>query len=215
MTMSRRFGGTGLGLSISREIAALLGGEVGVTSQPHGGSCFTLYLPLSDQPLAGAATSHPPVAPQEPAAQLPAGEPDPLLDNVADDRHTIAPDDKVLLIVDDDMRNIFALTSALERYQMDVLNAENGPDALALLRATPDIDAVLMDIMMPEMNGFEVIRRIRADPQFPTLPIIAVTAKAMKADRDRCIEAGASDYISKPVDTAHLVSLLRVWLRRG
>ena len=119
-----------------------------------------------------------------------------------------------MLIVDDDIRNIFALTSALERHHMEILNAESGREAIALLRAAPDIDAVLMDIMMPEMDGFEVIRRLRADPQFAALPIIAVTAKAMKADRDQCIEAGASDYISKPVDTAHLVSLLRVWLTR-
>jgi CheY-like chemotaxis protein len=120
---------------------------------------------------------------------------------------------KKVLVVDDDMRNIFALTTALERYEMDVLNAVNGPEAIALLRGTPDVDAVLMDIMMPDMDGFEVIHRIRADP-FAALPIIAVTAKAMKSDRDECLEAGASDYISKPIDTAHLVSLLRVWLTR-
>jgi CheY-like chemotaxis protein len=111
---------------------------------------------------------------------------------------------KRVLIVDDDVRNIFALTSALERHQMEMLNAESGPEAIA----------VLMDIMMPEMDGFEVIRKLRADPQFASLPIIAVTAKAMKADRDQCIEAGASDYISKPIDVGHLVSLLRVWLAR-
>jgi CheY-like chemotaxis protein len=120
--------------------------------------------------------------------------------------------DKKVLIVDDDVRNIFALTSALERHQMEILNAESGPEAIALLRATPDVEAVLMDIMMPTMDGFEVIRRLRADPKFAALPIIALTAKAMKADRDQCIEAGASDYISKPIDVNHLVSLLRVWL---
>jgi CheY-like chemotaxis protein len=119
---------------------------------------------------------------------------------------------KKVLIVDDDVRNIFALTSALERHQMEILNAESGPEAIALLRATPDVEAVLMDIMMPTMDGFEVIRRLRADPKFAALPIIALTAKAMKADRDQCIEAGASDYISKPIDVNHLVSLLRVWL---
>jgi len=122
---------------------------------------------------------------------------------------------KKVLIVDDDIRNIFALTSALERHQMEIINAQSGPEALMLLNARPDIDAVLMDIMMADMDGFEVIRKIRSEPEFATLPIIAVTAKAMKADRDQCIEAGASDYISKPVDTAHLVSLLRVWLTRG
>jgi len=120
----------------------------------------------------------------------------------------------VLIVVDDDVRNIFALPSALERHQMEILNAESGQEAIALLRATPSVDAVLMDIMMPKMDGFEVIRRLRADPRFATLPIIAVTAKAMKADRDQCTEAGASDYISKPIDVGHLVSLLRVWLTR-
>jgi CheY-like chemotaxis protein len=121
---------------------------------------------------------------------------------------------KKVLIVDDDMRNIFALTSALEQHQMEILNAESGREAIDLLRNRPDVDAVLMDIMMPEMDGFEVIRRLRAEPQFAALPIIAVTAKAMKVDRDQCIEAGASDYISKPIDTGQLVSLLRVWLDR-
>ena len=121
---------------------------------------------------------------------------------------------KKVLIVDDDARNIFALTSALERYQMHILNAESGPEAIALLGSTPDVDAVLMDVMMPTMDGFEAMRRLRADPRFAALPIIAVTAKAMKADRDQCIEAGASDYISKPIDVDHLVSLLRVWLNR-
>jgi CheY-like chemotaxis protein len=122
---------------------------------------------------------------------------------------------KRVLIVDDDVRNIFALTSALERHQMEMLNAESGPEAIALLNSRSDIDAVLMDIMMPDMDGFEVIRTLRADPLFESLPIIAVTAKAMKADREQCIEAGASDYISKPIDVSHLVSLLRVWLARG
>jgi CheY-like chemotaxis protein len=122
---------------------------------------------------------------------------------------------KKVLIVDDDMRNIFALTSALERHNMHILHAKSGHQAIMLLRDTPDADAVLMDIMMPDMDGFETIRTIRADPQFAKLPIIAVTAKAMKSDRDQCLEAGASDYISKPVDVSHLASLLRVWLNRG
>jgi len=119
---------------------------------------------------------------------------------------------KRALIVDDDMRNIFALTSALERHQLEIVNAESGMEAIALLRSTPDIDAVLMDIMMPEMDGFEVIRQLRADPRFATLPIIAVTAKAMKGDREKCIEAGASDYITKPLKIDQLLSLMRVWL---
>ncbi|MBD6614764.1 HAMP domain-containing protein [Komarekiella sp. 'clone 1'] len=121
---------------------------------------------------------------------------------------------KKVLIVDDDMRNIFALTSMLERYQMQVLYAENGTESIALLDNTPDIDVILMDIMMPEMDGYETTRLIRQNEQFKNLPIIALTAKAMQGDRDKCIEAGASDYITKPVDTEQLLSLLRVWLYR-
>ncbi|MDE3078096.1 MAG: response regulator, partial [Chloroflexota bacterium] len=117
-----------------------------------------------------------------------------------------------ILIVDDDVRNIFALTSALERYGMAVLYGENGKAGIDVLTNTPGVDGVLMDIMMPEMDGFETIRSIRAMPQYKSLPIIAVTAKAMKGDREKCIEAGASDYVTKPVDIDQLVSLLRVWL---
>ncbi|MDX6694635.1 MAG: hypothetical protein QOF02_2238 [Blastocatellia bacterium] len=121
---------------------------------------------------------------------------------------------KRVLIVDDDVRNIFALTSALESHNMDVVHAENGQDAIDLLRKTQGVDVVLMDIMMPGMDGYETMRAIRKIKRFETLPIIALTAKAMKADRDRCIEAGASDYISKPLDVDQLLSLLRVWLYR-
>ena len=127
---------------------------------------------------------------------------------------------KKILIVDDDVRNIFALTSALESYDMNVLHAENGRDALKTLEENPDIDAVLMDIMMPEMDGYETTKAVREMGQFAKLPIIALTAKAMKTDREKCIQAGASDYISKPLDVDQLLSLLRVWLynkeeRRG
>ncbi|HZT06480.1 MAG TPA: response regulator, partial [Chloroflexota bacterium] len=121
---------------------------------------------------------------------------------------------KRVLIIDDDMRNIFALTSALERYKMIVSYAENGRDGIEALRKHPDVDVVLMDIMMPEMDGFETTRNIRANERFANLPIIALTAKAMKGDRERCIDAGASDYITKPVDVDQLLSLLRVWLYR-
>jgi CheY-like chemotaxis protein len=119
-----------------------------------------------------------------------------------------------VLIVDDDVRNIFALTSALESYNMKVVHAENGQEGIKLLQATPNIQAVLMDIMMPEMDGYEAISAIRKMDEFKQLPIIALTAKAMKADRDHCLEVGASDYISKPLDMDHLLSLLRVWLYR-
>ena len=119
---------------------------------------------------------------------------------------------KKVLIVDDDMRNIFALTSMLENHQMQVLYAENGIEGIEVLEANPDIDIVLMDVMMPEMDGYETTQKIRQNHQFQSLPVIALTAKAMQGDREKCIEAGASDYITKPVDTEQLLSLLRVWL---
>jgi hypothetical protein len=121
---------------------------------------------------------------------------------------------KKALVVDDDIRNIFALTSILERHEMDVQYAENGHDALKMLNDNPDIDVVLMDVMMPEMDGYEATRRIRNNSTFEDLPIIAITAKAMKGDREKCINAGASDYVTKPVDSDQLISLLRVWLSR-
>jgi signal transduction histidine kinase/HAMP domain-containing protein/DNA-binding response OmpR family regulator len=121
---------------------------------------------------------------------------------------------KKVLIVDDDIRNIFAMTSLLEPYQMQILSAETGRSAIELLQETADIDVVLMDIMMPDMDGYDTMRAIRKVAKFRALPIIALTAKAMKGDREKCIEAGASDYIAKPVDTEQLLSLLRIWLYR-
>ena len=120
---------------------------------------------------------------------------------------------KQVLIVDDDMRNVYALANVLDDKGMAVLIAENGKDALEQLRANGDsIDLVLMDIMMPEMDGYEAIRLIREQPAFRRLPIIALTAKAMKGDRQKCIESGANDYLSKPIEIDKLLSLLRVWL---
>jgi CheY-like chemotaxis protein len=119
-----------------------------------------------------------------------------------------------VLLVDDDVRNIFALSSALERRGMEVLTATTGREAVALLESTPEIAIVLMDIMMPEMDGYETMQVIREKPQFRRLPIIALTAKAMKGDREKCLEAGASDYLAKPVNTDQLLSALRIWLHR-
>jgi len=117
-----------------------------------------------------------------------------------------------VLIVDDDLRNIFALSSVLERQNMKVAFAENGRDGIEVLENDPEIEIVLMDIMMPEMDGYDTMRAIRRNPKFKSLPIITLTAKAMKGDRDKCLAAGASDYITKPVDVARLLSLMRVWL---
>ena len=119
-----------------------------------------------------------------------------------------------VLVVDDDARNIFALTSVLEDHNMIIVSADNGRDAITILQDDPDIDIVLMDIMMPEMDGMATIREIRKISQLKNLPIVAVTAKAMKGDREKCIEAGAWDYLSKPVDIDQMMTVLRAWLHR-
>jgi CheY-like chemotaxis protein/signal transduction histidine kinase len=119
-----------------------------------------------------------------------------------------------VLVVDDDIRNIFALNSLLERHNMSVITATNGQEAINLVESTDDLALVLMDVMMPEMDGYETMRRIRSKQQFRMLPIIALTAKAMKGDREKCLEAGASDYVAKPVNTDQLLSLVRMWLHR-
>jgi CheY-like chemotaxis protein len=119
---------------------------------------------------------------------------------------------KKILIIDDDIRNIFALTSVFERKNINTVHADNGRDGIKILNKTPDIDVVLVDIMMPEMDGYETIKAIRKITRFKALPIISLTAKAMLGDREKCISAGASDYLSKPVDVEQLFSLLRVWL---
>jgi signal transduction histidine kinase/CheY-like chemotaxis protein/HAMP domain-containing protein len=121
---------------------------------------------------------------------------------------------KKILVVDDDMRNIFALSAALEDHAMITVSADNGRDAIAILKHQSDIDLVLMDIMMPEMDGIDTMREIRKIPALQDLPIIAVTAKAMKGDREKCIEAGAWDYLAKPVDTDQMLTVLRAWLHR-
>jgi CheY-like chemotaxis protein len=121
---------------------------------------------------------------------------------------------KKVLVVDDDVRNIFALSSVLERREMTVLTAGTGREAIRTLETTPDVSIVLMDIMMPEMDGYETMQVIRQNPAFQRLPIIALTAKAMKGDREKCLEAGASEYLAKPVNTEQLLSGLRTWLHR-
>jgi CheY-like chemotaxis protein len=133
-----------------------------------------------------------------------------LIENLRSKNDVLAS--KTVLVVDDDVRNLFALTTAFEKYSINAITAESGKEAMNILDENSDIDIVLMDIMMPEMDGYETIQKIRREHKNSTLPIVAVTAKAMKGDREKCIEAGASDYITKPLKIDQLLSLMRVWL---
>ncbi|MGH6659275.1 MAG: response regulator, partial [Sphingomicrobium sp.] len=121
---------------------------------------------------------------------------------------------KRVLIIDDDIRNIYSLASVLEAHDVKVLHAERGAEGITILETAPAVDAALVDIMMPDMDGYETMRRIRRNPAIADIPLIAVTAKAMKGDRQKCLEAGASDYIAKPVDVDLLLALVRVWIGR-
>jgi CheY-like chemotaxis protein len=133
-----------------------------------------------------------------------------LIENLRSKKDVLST--KTILVVDDDVRNLFALTTAFEKYNIQTITAESGQEAMNILSEKPNIDMVLMDIMMPEMDGYETTQKIRREHKNTTLPIIAVTAKAMKGDREKCIEAGASDYITKPLKIDQLLSLMRVWL---
>ncbi|WP_370866937.1 CHASE3 domain-containing protein [Paenibacillus chitinolyticus] len=207
---SRQYGGTGLGLSISRDLAGLLNGCIHLASEEGAGSTFTLYICCLDR--ADTAGMEAASALEAEASALPA--PAKPKREAAGRTGTIIAG-KTVLIVDDDPRNVTALSVALESRGMRVLTAGDGIECLALMDHTPDIDVVLMDIMMPGMDGYEAMTRIRERAEWADLPLIAVTAKAMKNDRDKCIEAGASDYISKPVDLNQLISLLNVWLNEN
>lgn len=213
-TTSRKYGGTGLGLSICRELAHLLGGFIEVSSEIRNGSTFTLYLPNRhmNTKIVNISTARTESAVSVEANYLVNSNEHVLKEEPMLKHGKSILKNKKILIVDDDIRNVYALTIALENHDMDILVAENGREALEVLKEHPNTDLILMDIMMPEMDGFEAIQHIRKINIFETIPIIALTAKAMKHSREECLEAGATDYISKPIDLEQLFSLMQVWL---
>jgi CheY-like chemotaxis protein len=203
---TREYGGTGLGLTISSEIAALLGGELALTSVPRQGSTFTLFLPLT---YVGPAKMHPmPIeaaaakSPASPEAAEPFQEVDPLLAG------------KTILVVDDDQRSRLALAAMLEKQQMRVLSASGGVEALEML-GHEEVDVVVMDVMMPVMDGYRAVQTIRSELGQSRLPVIALTADAMPATREACLAAGYSDYLSKPASNSELLARLHEWLERS
>ncbi|MEU2155223.1 HAMP domain-containing protein [Streptomyces sp. NPDC019396] len=204
VTTGRRYGGTGLGLSISRELAQLLSGVIVAESRVGEGSVFTFYVPVGgevpQEPPPGLATRGTVNAARTGAAQEPA--PGALLTG------------RTVLIIDDDVRNVYALTEILEAEGMRVLTADDGSTGIELLTAQPDVDLIVMDVMMSGMDGYSATAAIRKLPRFASVPVIVVTAKAMPGDRAKSLAAGANDYITKPVDAYDLVARIRKWLQR-
>ena len=207
-SISREYGGTGLGLSISKTFVALMGGEIKVSSKYGEGSTFSILLPLKESKD---------VAKEEPKKET-------ILEHTSYIEHVIEDnteedifdsgllEGKNILIVDDDSRNIFTLSSVLQELGAETFSALHGSEALELLKSeTEKMDVILMDIMMPVMDGFETIKNIKNDERFKDIPIIAVTAKTMKEDKEACLQAGADDYLMKPIDQNALITMLKAW----
>jgi CheY-like chemotaxis protein len=220
-TTSRKYGGTGLGLSISKKLAEMLGGAITVASEVGEGSVFTLFLP-DELPATTSPAIRVPLRPVDPA-QL--GGPTngsrglPILraesGPARPSRTAVDLAGVTVLIVDDDVRNVFALTSALELHGLTVLYADNGSDGIRLLTEHSEVDIVLMDAMMPDLDGNATTKLIRALPGGAELPVVFLTAKAMPGDRESSLAAGATDYVTKPVDKELLLSVMATWISRA
>jgi len=204
----RKYGGTGLGLSICKEFARLLGGWITLESHVGEGSTFTVYIPNLPNGLTDIQVSN-----LEVAATV-----DEVIPAEVVEETIVLPEtnnvfqEKTILIVDDDHRNIFALQNALKKHHANIITAQNGLECLEILKNNTNIDLILMDIMMPNMDGYETMEHIRMNLGLHEIPIIALTAKAMPNDKEKCLSAGASDYISKPLNLHQLYSVMSVWL---
>jgi len=208
---SRKYGGTGLGLSISKRFTELLHGELKVTSKEGKGSRFSLYLPSSITTVTKQETIQLEPTQNKPVALIKEPKVEDSIDEEVDD---LLLDGYTILIADDDSRNIFSVSSVLQEYGATTLHALDGEEAVQIAKNNKEIDAILMDIMMPKLDGYEAIEEIREIKHLKRIPIIAVTAKAMKEERQRCIDAGADDYLSKPINYTVLVNMVHAWITK-
>jgi len=214
---SRQYGGTGLGLSITKELTHLLGGTVHVDSNENEGSTFTILLPNLEESSIENST--------EKEEQNKAIEEIDIEELYKEENFSEQSDDTIIddinladlnvLVVDDDIKNIFVLDGILQDYNANVFTAYNGEEAIELLKQNNNIDIILMDIMMPVMDGFEAIKIIRETPTIQDIPIIAVTAKTLAEDKAKCLEVGANDYVSKPINMKSLINIIKQWYEKS